>query len=201
MSPRAGLDFQTVLHAAAEIADTNGLDEVTLATLAKKLSVRSPSLYNHVDGLPGLRKKLAVYGLKRLNEAMTLAAVGRSQDDAVHSIAEAYVAFVRLHPGLYDATVRATDWQDAETQRVAGEAVDLIVRVLHAYGLEGDAAIHIVRGLHSLLHGFASLERSGGFNMPQDPDESLRRLIDTFLAGIRAIYTETNRQNPIQGEG
>ncbi|WP_223066969.1 TetR/AcrR family transcriptional regulator [Paenibacillus caui] len=186
MSPRLGLDLLQILQAAAEIADTNGLDAVTLASLAKKLGIRPPSLYNHIDGLPGLRHKLAVYGMKRLNEAMTFAAVGRSEDDAVHAIAKAYITFAREHPGLYDATVRAADWQDPETQKAGEEPIELIVRIFRVYGLEGDAAIHIVRGLRSILHGFSALARTGNFNIPLHPDDSLELLIDIFLAGIRS---------------
>jgi AcrR family transcriptional regulator len=188
--PRVGLDQQTILRAAAEIADAYGLDEVTLATLAKKLGIRTPSLYNHIDGLPGLRKKLAIYALNQLTDALTRAAIGKSQDDAVRAIAEAYLAFVREHPGLYEATQRSPDWQDVEVQRAAGGVVDLAIRVLHAYGLEGEAAIHTVRGLRSLLHGFASLEKQGGFGMPLDLDVSFRLLVDTFLAGIHSLYAK-----------
>lgn len=191
MSPRLGLDIQIVLQTAAEMADTNGLDEVKLASLAKKLEIRSPSLYNHVDGLPGLRKKLAIYGMKQLNEIMTLAAVGRTKDEAVHSIAKAYITFVRTHPGLYDATIRAVDWEDTEAQLEGEKSVHIILQVLNAYGLKGDKAIHIIRGLHSLLHGFASLERSQAFNIPIDPDESLRMLIDIFLEGIKSIHEKS----------
>lgn len=62
MSPRAGLDTRTLVLAAAELADERGMGEVTLASLAAKLGVRSPSLYNHVNGLAGLRTLLAVHG-------------------------------------------------------------------------------------------------------------------------------------------
>lgn len=55
MSPRAGLDTQTLVLAAAELADEYGMEGVTLALLAAKLGVRSPSLYNHVNGLKELR--------------------------------------------------------------------------------------------------------------------------------------------------
>jgi len=187
---RAGLDLGTVLQAAADIADTQGLEEVTLATLAKTLGVRPPSLYNHIDGLPGLRSKIALLGLKRLLERMTFAAVGRSQDEAVHAIASAYIQFAREHPGLYDALVRAPNLEDAETARTAGEIVDLIVRVLNGFGLEGDTAVHTVRGLRSLLHGFASLEQTRNFNIQISADESLRVLIDFFLAGIRSTQAK-----------
>src|SRR5690606_31675869 len=82
MSPRIGLDLPAVLRAAAELADQRGIDSVTLASLSRKLSIRPPSLYNHVDGLGDLRKKLAVYGLRQLHDALSRAAVGRSGDDA-----------------------------------------------------------------------------------------------------------------------
>ncbi|WP_422661502.1 TetR/AcrR family transcriptional regulator [Paenibacillus sp. EC2-1] len=190
MMPRVKLDVQMIMQAAADIADKEGLDEVTLASLSKKLGIRSPSLYNHVDGLNGVRHKLALYGMKQLNEALTYAAIGRAQDEAIHEIAQAYIRFAREHPGLYDALVRMPDWNDEETNKVARLPVDLLVRVLQAYGLEGDAAIHTVRGLHSLLHGFASLEQTGNFNIPIDPDYSLQLLIDFFLKGIRAYGNE-----------
>lgn len=187
MSPRIGLDLQTILLAAAELADMHGIDGVTLASLANKLDIRSPSLYNHVNGLPGLRQKLAIYGLGQLLAVMTRAAVGRTKDDAVRALGEAYVSFARTHPGLYDATLRAPDPQDPDVQRAGGEIVDLVLRVLSAYGLENDAALHAVRGLRSILHGFVSLEQRGGFGLPLDLQVSLRLLIDTFLAGIHVM--------------
>ncbi|KPV59440.1 TetR family transcriptional regulator [Paenibacillus sp. A3] len=187
MSPRIGLDLPTILHAAVEIADTRGLEEVTLASLAQKLDVRSPSLYNHVNGLSGLRSKLAVHGLEQLLHVMTQAVVGRSGDDAVRELGKAYVAFARAHPGLYDATLRAPDPQDEEVRRLAGETVDLVVRALQAYELKDDAALHAVRGLRSLLHGFSSLEQRGGFGLPLDLDVSFRLLLDTFLAGLHEM--------------
>jgi AcrR family transcriptional regulator len=187
MSPRIGLDLPTILQAAAEIADTHGIEAVTLASLAKKLKIRPPSLYNHVDGLHGLRKKLAVHGLEQLNSILTRAVIGRSGDDAVRALGEAYVSFARSHPGLYEATLLAPDLRDPDVQRAGSESVDLVVRVLNAYGLEDEAALHAVRGLRSILHGFASLEQRGGFGLPLDLDLSLRLLIDSFLAGIHTI--------------
>ncbi len=47
-------------------------------------------------------------------------------------------------------------------------------RCCAGYGLTGDDAIHAIRGLRALMHGFVSLEAAGGFAMPQDLDESYR---------------------------
>nr|MDT0664287.1 TetR family transcriptional regulator [Micromonospora sp. DSM 115978] len=53
--PRAGLSRDRVVAEAAALADTAGLDAVTLSTLADRLGVRVPSLYKHVDSLDDLR--------------------------------------------------------------------------------------------------------------------------------------------------
>lgn len=185
---RTGLNQQTVLQAAIEIADKHTLEKVTLAALAQKLEVRTPALYNHINGLPGLHNKLAIYGLNQLKDTMTNAAVGKSKDDAMWAIAVAYLSFAREHPGLYEATQRSSDWQGGEVQKAAKELLDLIIRVLNSFGLEDEVAIHMVRGFRSLLHGFASIEQQGGFAMALDLDDSFRFLFDTFLAGIHSRY-------------
>lgn len=184
MSPRIGIDLSTILQVAAELADINGFHEVTLATLAKKLQIRTPSLYNHIDGLNDLKKKLAIYGMEQLYNVLACATIGCSEDNAVRALGKAYVEFARCHPGLYEATFHAPDPKDKEIQLVSGKIVDLVLKVLKVYGLENDAALHATRGLRSIFHGFASLEQKGGFGIPLDADVSLRLLIDTFLAGM-----------------
>ena len=184
MSPRRGLDTQTILTASAELADALGYEEVSLASLAQKLQVRSPSLYNHLEGLGDLRKRMAIYGLELLYEAMSQAASGVSGDEAVHRIGRAYVDFVRRRPGLYEATLRAPDPKDPDIQLAAERILELVLEVLSVYRLGETDAIHMVRGLRSILHGFASLELKGGFGMDLDPDESLHLLLNTFIAGL-----------------
>jgi AcrR family transcriptional regulator len=188
--PRMGLDFMAVLVKAAELADEKGLDGISLKELAERLNVRTPSLYNHVDSLQSLRQKLAIYGLNSLHEKMTQAAVGRSGDAAVRALSEAYLAFVRRHPGLYEATFRAPDPNDPELQLAQRQVVDLVMKVLSVYELKDDNALHTIRGLRSILHGFASIESAGGFGLPLDLDVSFRMLIDTFLAGIHTRIKE-----------
>jgi len=50
-----------VVEEAARIADAEGLAEVTLARVAESLGVRAPSLYNHVEGLPGMLRLLTIF--------------------------------------------------------------------------------------------------------------------------------------------
>lgn len=183
--PKVGLELTEILGAAAELADEFGMQEVTLANLAKKLGIRPPSLYNHFDGLGGLRKKMAIYGLDQLYEDLAQSAIGVSGDEAVLTISKAYVEFTRKHPGMYEATLMAPDMDDEDVQHAGSKIVDLTVRVLQTYRLEGDTALHAVRGIRSILHGFSTLEQRGGFKMALDLNESLEIIIKAFIHGMR----------------
>lgn len=182
--PKVALDLETVIEAAADIADQFGVQEVTLANLAKRLNIRPPSLYNHVEGLPGLRKELAILGLNQLYAELSATAVGLTGEKAIIELSKTYINFARKHPGLYEATLLAPDPKDQDVQVSGGKIVDLTINVLREYDLEGDSALHAVRGLRSILHGFSSLEQKGGLELALDLDVSLRLIIKAFLAGI-----------------
>src|SRR2546430_5946247 len=66
MSHRAGLDQASVVEAAVKLVDEEGIEQLTLGRLAERLGVRTPSLYNHVAGLPGLKHELMLYCLHDL---------------------------------------------------------------------------------------------------------------------------------------
>jgi hypothetical protein len=72
---------------------------------------------------------------------------------------------------------------EAESSRV----VNIVVAVLSAYGLQGDDALHAVRGIRSIVHGFATLEAAGNFAMALDRDESFRRLVRLQIDGLRRL--------------
>ncbi|MGI2294546.1 TetR/AcrR family transcriptional regulator [Paenibacillus sp. GXUN7292] len=190
MSPRAGLDLSIIIEAAVELADTQGLQEVTLASVAKKLGVRSPSLYNHINGLPELQAKLAAFGIEKLYAALHKAIANYRGDDAIRAVVKSYISFARANPGLYSATLKAPDSSDIEWMKASEKVVELLVEVVKYYGLDEQHALHTVRICRSMLHGFASLEQSGGFGLPLDLDVTLKLLTNTLLSGIHHIQKQ-----------
>ncbi|AIY09239.1 TetR family transcriptional regulator [Paenibacillus polymyxa] len=188
MSPRHGVKLQDILKAAEDIANERGMGDVTLTTLAQKLHIRPPSLYNHVDGLNGLRHVLALHSLEKLEEALVSAAVGRAGEDALTAMGRAYMQYARERPGLYEAMLYATDRNDTELRHAADRVAELVITVLSSgYGFNEADCIHAARGFRSLLHGFASLEQKGGFGLPVDVDRSIEVMMDTFWAGLRVL--------------
>lgn len=199
MARRPGLTRTRVVDAAAAIVDTEGLGGLTLAVLAKALGVRTPSLYNHVDGLDDLLGALRLRGLEGLERTLERSAVGRARGDAVRALARAYRAFAGEHPGLYALTLAAPSGRGegsdeagpaaadaAATAAVAGRLVEVVVSVLRGYGLEQDDALHATRALRASLHGFVALEAAGAFGLPLDLDVSFERLVDQHDAALTA---------------
>ena len=62
--------------------------------------------------------------------------------------------------------------------------VDIVLAVMASFGLEGEDALHAVRALRSLVHGFSTLELAGGFGLPLDCDESFRRMMNLLIQGL-----------------
>ena len=183
------------MRTAYGLVDKSGPQALSLATVAAVLGVRTPSLYNHVAGLPGLQRDLALMGTRDLERVLVRATLGRARDEAVEAAAIAYRDFVHEHAGIYEVMLRVAPAHrapDAELEEAEGDAVAVLLAILSGYGLHGSDALHAVRCLRSLVHGFATLEASGAFGLPLDVGESFRRLIDLYISGLH------HDQNPRQ---
>lgn len=184
MSHRIGLDSATVVEAAARLVDEEGIEQLTLSHLAKRLSIQTPSLYNHITSLSGLKHDLTLYCLRDLLDRLLRATSGKSRAEAIIALADTYRAYGRETPGRYAFSLQAPDPGDQEVQVIAQQLVDVVRAVLAPYALGEEEAIHAIRGLRSIVQGFISLEIAGGFGMPVDMDTSFHWLINLFIAGL-----------------
>lgn len=184
MPPRAGLDREVVVRAAAELYDASGGRDVTLKDVATRLGVKTPSLYNHIAGQGDLIRALAVHGVRKLEGVISRAAIGKSGDAAVMATAHAFRRFAHEHPGLYSLTLHAPAPDDEAHQSAARDILQVLHLVFLEYGLSEQDEVHAIRGLRSLVHGFVSLELSGGFGMPVDIDESYDILLKRFVGSM-----------------
>jgi AcrR family transcriptional regulator len=181
--PRAGLSTSAVVDAALAVVDEKGLSGLTLAAVAQRTGVATPSLYKHVGGLPDLRVLLGIRVIEDMAERFTTAVLGRSGDDAVTALLHAYRDYVRTHPARY-AAMPLDPLHDPALAAAGGKLIEVVLAALRGYGLTDSAAIHTTRCLRSVAHGFASLEANGGFGLPEDLDATYDQLINLVLAGL-----------------
>lgn len=176
--PRAGLDAAAVTRAAAAIADEEGLANLGMTAVAERLGVRAPSLYKHVGSLDDLVHRVAVLASSELGDVLRDAIQGRAGFEALRDAAEAMRAFIREHPGRYAAIgiVRA-EGPDDPLLAAQGRVLASFDAILRGYALTPDEGVHALRMLRSMVHGFASLESTGGFQLATDTDESFAWMV------------------------
>ncbi|MBR8744582.1 TetR/AcrR family transcriptional regulator [Nocardiopsis sp. MG754419] len=179
--PRAGLTPEVVAAEASQVCDEQGFDALSLAAVAKRLGVATPSLYKHVAGLDALRRLVVLATVEELTERMREAAVGRSRGAAVRALFAAYRDFAHEHPGRYAALQRAPSPEDHEASATFARALEVISSVLRGFAIPEERSVHVIRVLRSTMHGFIDLETQGGFGLPESLDESYTLMVEGFV--------------------
>lgn len=192
--PRVGLGPGPVTEAGAALADEVGFDRLSMSLLAERLGVRTPSLYKHVAGQADLAHRIAVLAMNELADDIRDATQGRAGRDALLAGAQAMRRYVLEHPGRYAAGNAA---RPAGLDDPLVPAVDRVLAswaaMLRGYRLEPDQQMHALRMLRSMLHGFATLEAIGSFQMDADVDVSFDWMLDLIDRALQA-----DRPDPIR---
>ncbi|ROR42824.1 TetR-like C-terminal domain-containing protein [Kitasatospora cineracea] len=182
--PRAGLSTAAVVDHALELVDERGAEALTLAAVAARAGVATPSLYKHVaGGLPELRRLVAVRTTGELADHLAAAVLGHSRDGAVRALLAAYAGYALSHPLRYAALPQVPD-PDPELAAAAERMVGVLFAVLRGYDLEGSEAVHAVRTLRAAAHGYASLTTAGAFQLAEGTDVTLERLTGVLVEGL-----------------
>ncbi|MCP2245006.1 TetR/AcrR family transcriptional regulator [Lentzea aerocolonigenes] len=184
MAVRARLTTAKVVDAALELVDEQGVEGLTLAAVAARTGVATPSLYKHVASLGELRGHVGVRVLEDMTARFTQVVLGLSGEEAVTALMHAYRAYVAEHPKRYAAM--PMDPLHDELQQAAGmKLVEVMLATLRGFGMEGPDAIHATRRLRVIVHGFASIESGGGFGLPEGLDDTYDQLVRMYLTDLR----------------
>ena len=191
--PRAGLDRAAVVDLALAVVDDggpSGFSDLTLAAVAARAGVAVPSLYKHVEGLPGLRREVARASVDEFTRMLADARGTLDGADALRAMADATRAYARAHPGRYQ-TVQGSSWtrdpDAAAVQTAAARTVDLLAGAVATLGVPPERRIDAVRAFRAAVHGFVVLELDGGFGMPDDVDVSFAFLVDGVVGGLERL--------------
>ncbi|MCX5040161.1 WHG domain-containing protein [Streptomyces coelicoflavus] len=182
--PRLGLTTGRVVAAAADLADEQGLDGVTVSALARRFGVRDASLYTHVRNLQDLRVRVALLAGGELIEEIAQAVAGRAGKEALAAFAGAYRAYALRHPGRYAATQIRVDQALVADSPALRRTAEITYGMLRAYGLTEPDLTDAVRLLRSTFHGYCALEASGGFGAPRDVRASWDKAVDALHVAL-----------------
>jgi AcrR family transcriptional regulator len=192
--PKARLTTASVTEAGAALVDEIGFASLSMGLLAERLGVKTPSLYKHVTSQADLAHRIAVLAMTEVADAIRDAIQGRAGGDALAAGAQAMRMYVREHPGRYAAGNAA---RPSGPDDPLIPAVDRVLAswaaMLRGYRIDPGQEIHALRMLRSILHGFATLEVAGGFQINADVDDSFTWIINFIDHGLQATTATRTR--------
>lgn len=192
--PRTGLSSDDVVAAAAELADEVGFAELTMGLVARRLEIRTPSLYKHVADLADLRHRIAALAMAELGEAVRDTVQGRAGLDALTAMLTSVQAYVTAHPGRYAATIGAKFTGPDDPLLAAGtRIIGSISAVLRGYGISDAEMDHAIRAIRCAVHGFAVLQAAEGFQWSGDPGQTFDWMIRFIDRGLRTDHPAAAR--------
>ncbi len=174
--PRAGethLTTPTILEAALQIVDRDGLDALTMRRLASVLGVNPMSIYHHLPGKAAVLSGLVRHVFAQMD--VPTPSDDDSWQDRVQEAARAYRRVLRAHPGLALQILSDTA---AVSDAVVATGEPFYAALEHA-GLPPRSIVETVDTMVDFIHGFMLGEvstASGTFDIGPDLVERVRAL-------------------------
>jgi len=177
-------DRQTILATAMEQVSRDGIQKLAIRSVAAALGLAPNALYRYFANLAALEAALAEESRRRLLEVLRKAAGKKPPEEAIRSIARAYLQFAREQRQVFSLTLMppATGTVGAAAHEQSGRFV--VGHVARIYGEQRapDAAI----ALWAFLHGIAVLEAAGVFGE--------RKPVSSFEFGLRMWIEAASQQ-------
>ncbi len=190
---RKGLNREHIVKTAIKIIEERGVMNFSLHLLADELGVKTASLYNHIANINDLFYDAGIYALKTLENCLRDAVSSKERDEALRSLAYAYLDFAHEKRELYDFIMYIRTQNHVGIDDFVTSANIPIVEVLSSYDIDKTDLVHRHRLLRSILHGFITQERSGFFkHSPESIQKSYEVAINCFLNDIH--NAENNRE-------
>lgn len=178
-SPRASSPRRDeVLDVALAVLESDGLEHLSLGEIARRLGIKTPSLYKHVDGKADIERSLVERGFEQFTAYVSTALASLPADSdrrtRVAAFARAYRENSLEHPQLYrlmnDRPLDRARLDPRVELRAAAELGRLIPDV------------DIARSTWAWAHGLVMLEIAQRFPDGADVDAAWAVLVDFVVS-------------------
>jgi AcrR family transcriptional regulator len=174
---------ETIVQAAREMIETQGVERLSINVLAEKLGVKTPSLYRYVGDKTGLLRAVnedTIAGLfSVLGEALDYPGTA---DERLLAVALVYRQYAHQHPITYGLaftnTIPELRPDEPEQERAVLPYQALMAKVSGA-----EESLAALRGMLALIHGFVMLELAQQFRRGGDLDTAFAQSVQAYIAG------------------
>lgn len=191
-----GITEESIVQAAAEILNEQGEDALSLKGLAQKLGIKAPSLYNHVDSLEDVKKRVMLYGWARLEERMVRATMGIAGYDALKSLCNAFYDYVESNRGVFGVMMRYNKYRNEEIRRSTERLQQQLQVIAGPVGIPAEDCGHLVRMIRSFLEGFFMITNNEEMRQDETVRESFAFSLEVLVEGLRTVAAHGTEEIP-----
>jgi AcrR family transcriptional regulator len=154
-------DRETILATSMDQVVKNGIGKLAIRSVAAALDLTPNALYRYFPSLAALEAALADESRFRLLEALQKAAGKKSPEEAIRSIARAYLRFAQEQPQIFALTLMPSVAEGEGEPSHLQSWRFVLGQVVRIYGEKKapEAAV----ALWAFLHGMTVLEAAGVF--------------------------------------
>ena len=163
MAYPAKTDREAILAVALDQVARDGADKLAIRSVAAALCLAPNALYRYFTNLAALEAALAEESRRRLLAVLQKAAARKSAEQAISSIARAYVRFAREQPEVFSLTLMPSAAEDENGGAHTESWTFVLAQVARIYGERRAPEAAIV--LWAFLHGMTALEAAGVFGV------------------------------------
>jgi AcrR family transcriptional regulator len=154
-------DRQTILAAAMDLVSKDGMDKLAIRSVAAVLGLTPNALYRYFPSLAALEAALADDSRLCLLKALQKAAGRKPPEEAIRSIARAYMRFAREQSQVFALTLLPSAAETGDDASHLRSWRFVLEHVGRFYG--EDRAPEAGVALWAFLHGMTALEAAGVF--------------------------------------
>lgn len=181
-----GLTKDIIVAEAIAYIEEIGKPDISLHEIARRLGIKTPSLYNHIKNTKELRYAVFQFAINKFIHRQEEAIKNKRKDEAVKAFAESYYLFATENKALYLMIMSMPSEDDEIEKEMAVPLLNIVVSILSDYNLSKEAIAHWQRVLRAILHGFISQEYLGYFYYYSNIElkESRDKAVECFLNGL-----------------
>lgn len=195
MARRSQFTKEIILKAALEVIDESGINELSINSLARKLEIQPPSMYNHFESLEDLRIQVSVEVHKKVTTWIKKAVEGKESKKAVLAMAISWRDYAIKYPGRYKLSSTFPSQESEEWQTVFIGLRDFTTEIIKSAYVISDADIRsAARAIRSLIHGFVMFELTSGWSQVIEADKSFKKSIGLLMKGLELTEQERSKK-------
>ena len=183
MPTPARTSLDQIVNAGREIVEADGIDGLTMQSIAERVGVKAPSLYKRIRNRNDLLRLVANDAAAELTRDLEAAAAGKDPRSDLVALARTFRRFARANPGAYSLIFAPLpDDARADPEWSISASAPVIRATERLAGTED--ALEAARTVVAWANGFISMELGGAFRLGGDVDRAFDYGVDRLAAAI-----------------